>query len=107
VKRLLYCYRVLLTGIHVLRSGEIEANLTTLNEEYRAPEVESLIDRKRAGRENGALSGGEVSSHLPTLDALQARLNEAFERSQLPDEVTPFDALDDFVVRARLELGRG
>jgi predicted nucleotidyltransferase len=34
VKPLLYTYRVLLTGIHLMRSGEIEANLLRLNEEF-------------------------------------------------------------------------
>src|SRR5262249_27330351 len=33
VKPLLYVFRVLLTGIHLLRTGEIEANLRTLNRE--------------------------------------------------------------------------
>src|SRR5258708_7343906 len=32
VKPLLYVYRVLLTGIHLMRTGEVEANLVTLNE---------------------------------------------------------------------------
>lgn len=35
VKPLLYVYRVLLTGIHLMRSGEIEANLVTLNDRFR------------------------------------------------------------------------
>jgi predicted nucleotidyltransferase len=30
-KPVLYAYRVLMTGIHLLRSGEVEANLPTLN----------------------------------------------------------------------------
>jgi uncharacterized protein len=34
VKPLLYVYRVLLTGIHLMRAGEIEANLVKLNEEF-------------------------------------------------------------------------
>ena len=34
VKPLLYVYRVLLTGIHLMRTGQIEANLVTLNEEF-------------------------------------------------------------------------
>jgi len=33
VKPLLYVYRVLLTGIHLMRSGVVEANLVRLNEE--------------------------------------------------------------------------
>src|ERR1700676_3923373 len=32
VKPLLYVYRVLLTGIHLMRTGEVEANLIRLNE---------------------------------------------------------------------------
>src|SRR5262249_42722895 len=35
VKPLLYVYRVLLTGIHLMRTGEVEANLVRLNEEAR------------------------------------------------------------------------
>ena len=37
VKPLLYVYRVLLTGIHLMRTGEVEANLPILNEEFRLP----------------------------------------------------------------------
>ena len=107
VKRLLYCYRVLLTGLHVLRSGEIEANLSVLNDEYRIAQIPDLIERKRAGREKATLAEGEADAHTTALDSLQARLATAFEACQLPGDVSSFDALDDFVVRARLELGRG
>ena len=40
VKPLLYVYRVLLTGIHLMRTGEVEANLVRLNEEARLPHVD-------------------------------------------------------------------
>ena len=36
VKPLLYVYRVLLTGIHLMRTGEVEANLVRLNERRSA-----------------------------------------------------------------------
>ena len=49
VKPLLYVYRVLLTGIHLMRTGEIEANLVTLNEDFRLPYIGDLVARK-AGR---------------------------------------------------------
>lgn len=107
VKRLLYCYRVLLTGIHVLRSGRIEANVARLDEEYRIDGLADLAARKRSGAEKEPLADGEYARHAPRLDALTQRMGEEFERSTLPDEVTTFDALDDFVVRARMELGRG
>ncbi len=45
-KTLLYAYRVLLTGIHVLRTGEIEANLSKLLEAYPSPGVADLMAAK-------------------------------------------------------------
>jgi predicted nucleotidyltransferase len=45
VKPLLYVYRVLLTGIHLLRTGVVEANLPRLDEEYRVPGVSVLVAR--------------------------------------------------------------
>src|SRR6185436_6782122 len=49
VKPLLYVYRVLLTGIHLMRTGVIEANLVTLNQEFKLPYIPELIARKLAG----------------------------------------------------------
>src|ERR1043165_731728 len=37
VKPLLYVYRVLLTGIHLMRTGEVQANLGRLNEGFKLP----------------------------------------------------------------------
>jgi predicted nucleotidyltransferase len=42
VKPLLYVYRVLFTGIHLMRTSEAEANLITLNEEFRLPCIADL-----------------------------------------------------------------
>ena len=52
VKPLLYVYRVLLTGIHLMRTGEVEANLVTLNEEFRLNYMADLVARKLAGPED-------------------------------------------------------
>jgi uncharacterized protein len=106
VKRLLYCYRVILTGIHVLRTGVIEADLRVLNEDQQVAGLDDLMARKREGREKGELRTGEAEAHRPALDRLTDDLTRAFESSRLPAEVTNYDALSDFVVRARLELGR-
>ncbi len=37
VKPLLYVYRVLLTGIHLMRTGNIEADLVRLNGDFKLP----------------------------------------------------------------------
>lgn len=105
VKDLLYAYRVLMTGIHVLRTGEIEAHLPTLNATFGLGFLDELIARKRAGAEHTALGTAERASHEASLEKLLAELQTAFEESNLPDEVTTFAALDDYVVRARLALG--
>src|SRR6266498_3821732 len=46
VKPLLYLYRVLLTGIHLMRTGEVDANLVKLNADFRLPYVADLVARK-------------------------------------------------------------
>lgn len=47
-KPLLYAYRVLLTGFHLMRTGEVEANLLTLNETAKMPYINELVNRKLA-----------------------------------------------------------
>src|SRR5207248_2644211 len=63
VKPLLYVYRVLLTGIHLMRTGEVEANLVTLNEEFRLPYIGDLVARKLAGPETSKLKDADIAFH--------------------------------------------
>jgi predicted nucleotidyltransferase len=105
VKELLYAYRVLLTGIHVLRTGAIEAHLGQLIECYSVPSVTELMARKQTGAERSALATDELPTHLAQLARLEADLAADYEACALPDAPTALDALNDFVVRARLELG--
>src|SRR5882762_113414 len=46
VKPLLYVYRVLLTGIHLMRTGELQANLGRLNDSFKLGYIPELIERK-------------------------------------------------------------
>ena len=105
VKELLYAYRVLLTGIHVLQTGSIEAHLGQLVARYPVSGLAELMARKVAGAECGALIEDELPPHLTQLAWLDADLAAAFDACALPDAPTSLDVLDDFVVRARLELG--
>ncbi len=102
VKHLLYAYRVLLSGIHLMQTGEVEANLDALNRSFQLQVIDELIDRKRRGAEKMALSANELKTHDRFLDELERDLERAHEQSHLPEEPTSRDALDDFVVRARL-----
>ena len=47
IKPLLYVYRVILTGIHLMKTGQIEANLLKLKEEY--PPFDSRFAHRSQG----------------------------------------------------------
>src|SRR5262249_9971251 len=102
VKPLLYVYRVLLTGIHLMRSGRVEANLVKLNDEFRLPYIPELIDRKINGAEKGTLESNETELHRREYERFVAQLETEATRSQLPNETTCRDALNDLLVRIRL-----
>ncbi|MFN7924958.1 MAG: nucleotidyltransferase domain-containing protein [Bryobacteraceae bacterium] len=102
VKPLLYVYRVLLTGIHLMRTGRIEANLVALNEEYRLPYIDELVRRKTGGAEKGTLESPEMELHRNEYSRLVRELEEAARGSKLPESPSSREALHDLLVRIRL-----
>jgi predicted nucleotidyltransferase len=105
VKPLLYVYRVLLTGIHLMRSGQVEANLVHLNELFQLPYLPELIARKLAGPEHGALDDADLAFHRAEYERLRAALEAAHQTSQLPETAAARAALDDLLIRVRLRAG--
>lgn len=103
VKHLLYAYRVLLTGIHLMQTGQVVANITTLNDRFALREVSELVARKQEGAEKMRLEERELASHAGVLDRLADELTTAHGESRLPEAPTTTRALEDLVVRARLE----
>lgn len=103
VKPLLYVYRVLLTGIHLMRTGDVEANLVTLNEEYRLPQVPDLIARKLSGPELSTLPDTDFAFHESECQRLRMALDEAAGGSHLPEGPSGGTALNDLLVRVRLK----
>lgn len=101
-KRLLYLYRVLLTGINLMRTGEVEANIVRLNEDFKLPQVRELIDRKVGGKEAEALSSGDMDFHESEYRRLVEELRRAGEASQLPEEPAGRAALNDLLIRLRV-----
>ena len=102
VKPLLYVYRVLLTGTHLMRTGEIEANLPALNQTAKLPYLDELIDRKIAGRERDSLPAVDLRFHEAEYDRLVGVLHAAADRSHLPERTRAKPALHDLLVRIRL-----
>jgi predicted nucleotidyltransferase len=104
-KTLLYAYRVVLTGIHLLRAGEVQANIVVLNREFKLPFIDELIAKKQA-KEHGGLSGLDYAWHGAELARWEERLGLAFEQSTLPEE-PPRDAVHEFLIGLRLPGRRG
>jgi predicted nucleotidyltransferase len=103
LKTLLYAYRVLLTGIHLLRTGEVEAHLPRLAEEHRRPFLIDLIAQKR--QEKGPAVGLDWPYHDALLRELEGDLDRAFQESTLPDE-RDRRAVSEFLVRCRCSDAR-
>lgn len=100
-KPLLYVYRVLLTGIRLMRTGEVEANLLRLNEEFGLPDIDDLVARKAAGGEAARLDAAEVRRHDDELDRLTQLLEGAGAATHLPDATSARPALHDLLLRLR------
>ncbi|MCL7427834.1 DNA polymerase beta superfamily protein [Streptomyces sp. YS415] len=103
LKPLLYTFRVLLTGIHLMRTGEVQAHLPTLLGEVReAPGYLPELIAAKAEREHGPAEV-EHARVAADVERLHALLDEAQAGSALPEAATVHDALHDLVVRIRLE----
>jgi len=101
VKPLLYVYRVLLTGIYLMQTGEIEANLVTLNDKFNLPYIPELIARKTSGPEKGTLDDTDVAFHKAEYERLVALLENARDETHLPDNPTCKEALNDLLLQVR------
>lgn len=102
LKPLLYTFRVLLTGIHLMRSGEVQAHLPTLVGEVEAPSYVPELIAAKVEREHGAadIDHARVQGDI---ERLHGELDAAQGASALPDTPSTYDALHEFVVRVRLE----
>jgi len=101
IKPLLYIYRVLLTGIHLMQTGRLEANLVHLNEEFKLPWLPELIERKVQGPEKGLLNAADLTFHEAEYARLLAMLETSRDASTLPDNQTIKPELESLLLRLR------
>jgi uncharacterized protein len=101
LKPLLYTFRVLSTGIHLMRTGEVVADLGELD--HGPAYLPDLVAAKREA-EHGALPAGapDLDRLAADVAAMTARLETERDRSSLPERPSAGPALHDLVVRARL-----
>lgn len=101
-KKLLYVLRTLLTGTHVLTTGEVETDLQLLAPRYGLDDALALIEQKRRG-ERAELPGALADAWSERLDTVFLRLEQAREASVLPPGAENRDALEAALVRLRLD----
>nr|MDT0659153.1 nucleotidyltransferase domain-containing protein [Micromonospora sp. DSM 115978] len=101
LKPALYTLRVLLTGIHLMRTGRMEADLGVLG--GRLAYLPDLIAAKREA-EHAALPADAARYLATDVPRLRAELEVARDTSALPDRADPaaVEALHELVVRTRL-----
>lgn len=102
VKPLLYVYRVLLTGIHLMQTGVVEANLTMLNEKFQLSYLPDLISLKVTEAEKAILRTDDLVFYQQEYLRLFQVLTEASQTSHLPEESSAQLKLHDLLIRLRL-----
>ena len=107
VKPLLYLYRVLLTGIHLMHSGEICAHLPSLLhlvDTDLQQAIEGLIQLKVEGCEKQTLAQSDDAWHTKQVAALNACLEQARDNSHLPEKPSQAvcQALDELLIATRM-----
>jgi hypothetical protein len=105
IKPLLYVYRVLLTGIYLMRTGIIEANLVKLNEEFKLSYISDLIQFKISGAEKSVLKNTDINFLQQEYYCLFAELEQTYQNIFLPEPSTAKAALNELLVRLRLLKG--
>lgn len=104
-KALLYTYRTLLTGIHLMKTGEIESNLVHLNAVYQLPYINDLIAAKLSGDEKGILQAADIDFHSSEYQRLTHELEQSRDTSHLPEQPSGKDALNDLLIHIRRKYG--
>lgn len=103
LKPLLYTFRVLLTGINLMRTGVVQADLRELIQELpEAPAYLPDLMAAKAEAEHGALEGPSGEQIAEDVARLRAALDEAEAVTDLPGETTAEPALNDLLIRVRL-----
>jgi predicted nucleotidyltransferase len=99
-KRVLYVLRTALTGVHLLRTGECEPDLSVLHGPYGFDLVPALVEIKQQGERQPL---PETLARLvgPALDRAFSLLDQAREASPLPEEPEHVDALERWLVAVR------
>lgn len=104
VKKYLYVYRALLSGVHALEAQVIQPNAVDLAKYYHVTSLKNLIKAKVNGIEEGELS---KEFKEPDLDAeivkWLGRIDLAYQKSTLPEKMSYADwkEMNEWIIKLR------
>ena len=101
-KTMLYSYRAALTGVHLLRSGVLEPNLTVLAPTFGYHDVADLVALKQAGTEHGPLPDDLDQHHRRRWPELEQALIDAEAESALPAAAPNTSEIEAWLISRRL-----
>ena len=93
---------VLLTGLHLMRTGDIVTDLNDLNTVFQLSYLDDFIAFKREAGEKATLHDVDMAFHQSEFERLRDDLDIARDETHLPDKPPGYDALNDLLVRVRL-----
>ncbi len=103
VKKLLYAYRPVLAGIHLMTEHVIESNIIALNERFGLGYINDLVHAKSEGTEKMEAMNLDMAFHESELNRLLAVLEAESARSSLPEQPAGREELNDLLIRLRLK----
>jgi hypothetical protein len=86
-----------------MRTGTVESNLLTLNELFRLPYIDDLVQQKLQGAEKSKMKFPDLSFHWLEYGRFVAQLETEGAASHLPEEPRCRRALNDLLIRLRLQ----
>ena len=104
-KSLLYTFRVALTGVHLLRKGEVLPDLRKLADIYQMDFLQDLIRRKQQTAELVELSDADDQRCREQWPHLEEMLQESLAQSSLPDQAPNHEECDNWLIELRLAAG--
>ncbi|MBC7871516.1 MAG: hypothetical protein H7Y09_11810 [Chitinophagaceae bacterium] len=85
-----------------MQTGEIEANLSRLNEGFKLHYLDELIERKITGKEQETIPATDIDFFQREYERLISLLEEVSQTTTLPEIPQGKAALNDLLVRLRL-----
>jgi hypothetical protein len=101
-KSFLYLYRVLMTGINVLKHGIIETDITKLNKDFNFEFIPELIERKI--KEKSKIKKEETEFYIKKVEFMEKEMEKAYNESKLPNypDSKDFEKLDNLLFEIRM-----